>query len=162
MRRLLLVRLVVLCVLGSLASPVSAQSTLPIAVDQRVRLWTDAPQAVIGRVISITADGVQVSDNGREAVVVATRSVRRADVSRQHTSRGAGFKKGAIWGAIILASFSAVSATLQRETIGEDGATVGEAVALGIWSGGLFGALIGGGIGAARAGDKWEQVWPAP
>jgi hypothetical protein len=160
MRRPLLVRVMALATVATLAPPAAAQSMLPIAVDQRVRLWTAAAEAITGRVVSITADAMQVMDDGGDAVTVVTRNVRQADVSRERTSRSAGFRKGAIWGAIILASIGAVSAGLQHETIGDDGASVGEAVALGVWSGGLFGALIGGGIGAARAGDRWEQVFP--
>ncbi len=148
--------LVVLAVLSGLATPASAQSSLPIAVDQRVRLWTDAADAVTGRVAAVTPATVQLSVDGRE-VTVASPSVRRVEISRGHSTRGAGFKKGAIRGAIIMGALGAILLPLQ---IGESGQSVAEAVALGAWSGGLFGGLIGGGIGAARAGDKWEQVWP--
>ncbi len=51
--------LVVLAVLSGLAPPASAQSSLPIAVDQRVRLWTDAADAVTGRVTAVTPATVQ-------------------------------------------------------------------------------------------------------
>ena len=152
--------LVVLAVLSGLAPPASAQSSLPIAVDQRVRLWTDAADAVTGRVTAVTPSTAQVAVDGRDPVTIATTAVRRVEISRGRTSRGAGFRKGAIRGAISLAAIAAVSGALQHEQVGEDGATVTEAALLGIWSGGLFGALIGGGIGAARAGDDWQQVWP--
>ena len=160
MCRTRLVCLVVLAALSGLAAPASAQSSLPIAVDQRVRLWTDAADAVTGRVTAVTPATVQLSVEDREPVTVATSSVRRVEISRGQTSRGAGFKKGAIRGAIILGAILAVSGAFQHEQVGEDGATVTEAALLGLWSGGLFGGLIGGGIGAARAGDQWEQVWP--
>ena len=140
--------------------PGAAQSPLPIAVDQRVRLWTDAAGAVVGRVSAVNAQTVQVSAPGAEPITVATGSIRRVEISRGQTSKGQGFKKGALWGGIILASIGAVSLGLQHEQVGEDGATVTEAALLGIWSGALFGGLIGGAIGAARAGDRWEQVWP--
>ena len=96
----------------------------------------------------------------RALIVAIACAVRRVEVSRGQTTRGQGFKKGALWGAVIIASISAVSGALQHEQVGDDGATVTEAARLGIWSGGLFGGLIGGAIGAARAGDQWEQVWP--
>ena len=162
MRRPRLVCLVVLAVLSGLAPPASAQSSLPIAVDQRVRLWTDAADAVIGRVTAVTPATVQVAVDDRDPVTVATTTVRRVEISRGRTSRGAGFRKGAIRGAIILAAIGAVSGAVQHEQVGEDGATVTEAALLGVWSGGLFGGLIGGAIGAARSGDRWEQVWPVP
>jgi hypothetical protein len=152
--------LVVLAMLSGLATPVSAQSSLPIAVDQRVRVWTAAAEATTGRVVAATAETVQIAPEGGEPVTVAVKTVRRVEISRGRTSRGAGFKKGAIRGAIIMGVLGAILNSLQHEQIGEDGATVTEAALLGLWSGGLFGGLIGGGIGAARAGDKWEQVWP--
>ena len=159
MGRSLLVR-VLIAALVCTPLPGAAQSTLPIAVDQRVRLWTDAADAVVGRVSAVNTQTVQIALPGAEPIIIATKVIRRVEISRSQTSKGQGFKKGALWGAIILASFGAVSGALQHETVGEDGATVGEAALLGIWSGALFGGLIGGAIGAARAGDKWEQVWP--
>jgi hypothetical protein len=159
MRRAPFVRLVLAGTL-SFAVPSAAQSKMPVAVDQRVRVWTDAANAVIGRVTAVNQDTVQVVPDGRDATTMAVSAIRRVEISRGHTSRGAGFKRGAIRGALILASISAVSGVLQRDQIGDDGATVTEAVLLGVWSGGLFGGLIGGGIGAARSGDRWEQVWP--
>ena len=140
--------------------PCAAQSPIPVTVDQRVRLWTDAAEAVVGRVAAVTPQSIQVSAVGAEPIAVATTAVRRVEVSRGQTSRGAGFRRGALRGALILGAIGAVLSPLQREQIGDDGATVAEAVALGAWSGGLFGGLIGGAIGAARAGDRWEQIWP--
>ena len=159
MGRSLLVRVLIAAIVCT-PLPGAAQPTLPIAVDQRVRMWTDAADAVVGRVSAVTPQTVQVSVSGAEPVTVATKTIRRVEISRGQTSKGQGFKKGALWGAIILASIGAVSGALQHEAVGEDGATVAEAALLGIWSGALFGGLIGGAIGAARAGDNWEQVWP--
>lgn len=144
----------------SVSVPAAAQAPLPIAVDQRVRIWTDAADAVIGRVTAVDQDTVQLAPDGRDATTMAASAIRRVEISRGRTSRGAGFRKGAIRGALILAAIGAVSSAFQHEQIGEDGATVTEAALLGIWSGGLFGGLIGGAIGAARSGDRWEQVWP--
>ena len=140
--------------------PGAAQPVLPIAIDQRVRLWTDAADAVVGRVTAVTPQSVHIAVTGADPVIVATAAVRRVEVSRGHTSRGAGFRRGAIGGALVLGSIGAGLSALQHEQIGDDGATVAEAAALGIWSGGLFGGLIGGAIGAARSGDRWEHVWP--
>jgi len=141
---------------GSLA----AQSPLPVAVDERVRVWTDAPEAVVGRVASSTPTTILIAVDGREPATVAVSAVRRLEVNRQTRTRGASFWRGAMWGAIIGGAAGAVLAIPQKEQLGDDGATTGEAMALGAWSGGLFGGLIGGGIGAARSGDRWEQVWP--
>jgi len=157
MTRTLLVLVVGICGVSATAA---AQSNLPIAVDQRVRVWTAAAEATTGRVASISAEGFEVSNEGRAPVRVARASVKKIEVSRGGTSKGAGAKKGALWGGLISAAAGAVLAGLQHEEIGEDGSSVGKAAALGAWSGGLFGGLIGAGVGAARAGEKWEQVWP--
>ena len=154
--------LVRLAIAGSLCVtvPAAAQAPLPIAADQRVRVWTDAANAITGRVTAVTSHTVRVAADSGEEPSLAVAAIRRVEISRGQTSRGAGFKRGAIRGALILASIGAVSNALQHEQIGDDGATVTEAALLGIWSGGLFGGLIGGGIGAARSGDRWQQVWP--
>jgi hypothetical protein len=150
--------LVSLCVgMYVLSATASAQSTLPIAVDQRVRIWTAAAEAITGRVVTISRDTLQVAVDGRDQMAVAVGTVRRIDVSRGASSKAAGARKGAIRGALISGAIGAVLLPLQR---GESGASVGKAVALGAWSGGLFGGLIGAGVGAARAGDHWEKVFP--
>ena len=154
--------LVMFVVVGICGVPAfaSAQASLPISVNQRVRVWTQAPEAITGNVVTSAADGFEVANDGGAPVRVARTAVRRIEVSRGGTSKGSGAKKGALRGAIIMAAAGAVLAGLQHEEIGEDGSSVGKAAALGAWSGGLFGGLIGAGVGAARAGERWEQVWP--
>ena len=155
-------RILLAFVVGISVVPVtaSAQSNLPIAVDQRVRVWTAAPEAITGKVTSIAADGFEVSSGGAAPMRVARSAVKKIEVSGGVTSKGTGAKKGALRGALIAGAAGAVLAGLQHEEIGEEGSSVGKAAALGAWSGGLFGGLIGAGVGAARAGEKWEQVWP--
>jgi hypothetical protein len=160
MMRAQVVRFVTLGVVFAMAASAAAQSKLPVTVDQRVRIWTAAAEAVSGRVVAAGPDTLQIAADGREPVTVAVPTVRRVEVSRGGSSKGAGAKKGAMWGAIISGAIGAVLLPLQRESVGEDGASVGKAAALGAWSGGLFGGLIGAGVGAARAGEKWDQVWP--
>jgi hypothetical protein len=138
----------------------AAAQTLPVSVDQRVRLWTSAPEAITGRVVAISTDGVEVSNESGVRMNVARPALQRIEISRGVTSKGSGAIKGAIWGAVLLGAAGAVLAGLQHEQIGENGSSVGHAAALGAWSGGLFGGLIGAGVGAARAGEKWEEVWP--
>ena len=156
-------RNIVMCVVVAICGVplfAAAQTALPISVDQRVRVWTSAPEAIIGRVASVSADGFEVSNESGAPLRVARPTVKRIEVSRGVTSKGAGATKGAIWGAIVLGAAGAVLAGLQHDEIGESGSSVGHAAALGAWSGGLFGGLIGAGVGAARAGERWEQVWP--
>ena len=154
-------RSAVICVVVAMCSaPAAAQTALPVSVDQRVRVWTAAPEAIIGRVVSVAADGLEIANENSAPQRVARSTVRRIDVSRGVTSKGSGAMKGALWGAIIMGAAGAVLAGLQHDQIGEDGSSVGHAAALGAWSGGLFGGLIGAGVGAARAGERWEQVWP--
>ena len=157
MARNIVMFVVAICGLPAFAA---AQTALPIAVDDRVRVWTASQEAITGRVASVSADGFEVSNESGGRVRVARAAVQKIEVSGGVTSKGAGAKTGALWGAIIAGTAGAISLGLQHETVGENGSSVGHAAALGAWSGGLFGGLIGAGIGAARAGEKWEQVWP--
>jgi hypothetical protein len=140
-----------------LSATMWAQAALPIAIDQRVRVWTASPSAVTGQVVSINAGGFEVAEEGRTPVMIARATVQRIEVSRGRQSK---IKKYAIRGAIISGLIGAILLPLQHEEVGEDGASVGEAIALGAWSGGLFGGLIGAAIGATKSTDRWEQVWP--
>jgi hypothetical protein len=151
--------LIALLICGS-SMPASAQSLLPIASGQRVRIWTAAAEAVTGRVAAVTRDTVQIDVDGRDRTTVAALTIRKIETSGGGKSRGAGAKKGAIRGALIAGAIGAVALGLQHDEVGDDGASVGEAVALGLWSGALFGGAIGAGIGAAHAGEKWTQVFP--
>ena len=137
---------------------VAAQPATRISTGQRVRITNETGQ-LIGTVISVTPDNVRITDGAQERTI-ALAGVRRIDVSTGTTSKGAGAKKGAIRWGLIMAAIGAVSLGLQHDDVGEDGSSAGEAVALGAFSGALFGGLIGAGIGAARAGEKWETVWP--
>ena len=139
------------------AGAASAQSDLPISVDQRVRVAT-ADAVYIGRVAAVDPD-VRLTVDGREPLVVPRAAVTRIERSRG-ISRSSAARKGAIRGAIIAGVLGALSLGLQHESIGDGGSSAGQAAALGAFSGGLFGGLIGAGIGASRAGERWEQVWP--
>jgi hypothetical protein len=156
-RNIVMYVFVAICAVPAFAT---AQTALPISVDQRLRVWTSAPEAIIGRVASVSADGFEVSNESGTPSRVARQAVKRIEVSRGVTTNGAGAMKGAMWGAIVMGAAGAVLAGLQHDQIGESGSSVGHAAALGAWSGGLFGGLIGAGVGAARAGERWEQVWP--
>ena len=46
--------IVVLTAVSLLTAPLAAQPKLPVAIDQRVRLWTEAAEAVTGRVVAVT------------------------------------------------------------------------------------------------------------
>ncbi len=139
-----------------LAVPVMAQSSLPLSVDQRVRIETTG-STVTGRVLAVSPDNLRLAVDGQDQVTIATPTVRRVDVSR-----GTGRKttQYAIRGAVIAGAIGAISLGLQHESVGESGSSVPKAAALGAWYGGLFGGLIGAGIGASRRADRWEQVWP--
>jgi hypothetical protein len=151
---------VVVGICGLTATMAAAQSALPITVNQRVRVWTAAAEAVTGQVVTITPTTLQIAVDGREQTTVAVATVRRVEVSRGGTSRGAAARKWGLRGALIAGVIGAISLGLQHDAVGEDGSSAGEAAALGAFSGGLFGGLIGAGIGAARAGEQWEPVWP--
>ena len=137
---------------------VAAQPATRISSGQRVRITNESGQQ-IGTVVAVNPDSVRITDGAIEKTIPLA-GVRRIDVSKGTTSKGAAAKKGAVTWGLIFAGIGAVSLGLQHDDVGEDGSSVGEAVALGLWSGGLFGGLIGAGVGAARAGEKWETVWP--
>lgn len=141
------------------SSAVAAEQSAPrISNGQRVRITNESGQ-LIGTVVTVAADSVRITDGARERTV-SLLGVKRIDVSTGTTSKGAGAKKGALRWGLIFAGIGAVSLGLQHDDVGEDGSSAGEAVALGLWSGGLFGGLIGAGVGAARAGEHWEKVFP--
>ena len=144
---------IVVAIFG-LAANAFAQASLPVSIDQRVRLTIAGDSTRIGRVVSVTAQGVRLADADHD---IATKNITRVEVSR---SRGSKAKMYAIRGAIISGAIGAISLGLQHDTVGEEGASVGKAAALGAFSGGLFGGLIGGAIGATKSADRWEQVWP--
>lgn len=149
-------RIVPIVVVTCLATPAFAQTGLPVAVDQRVRI-TAADATHVGRVVAVAADSVRVSIDNNAPVSIATPTIRKVEVSRGRESKA---KKYAIRGAIISGLIGAISLGLQHDTVGEEGSSVGKAAALGAFSGGLFGGLVGGAIGAATGADRWEQVWP--
>lgn len=159
MGRANIVVLILGVVICGAASPAAAQAGLPVAVDQRVRVWTASAEALTGRVVAIAPDTLRLAVEGRDPVTVPVATVRRVEVSRQ-SSRGARARKWAIRGAVISGVLGAISLGLQHEQVGENGSSAGKAAALGAFSGGLFGGLIGAGLGAAGGGDRWEQVWP--
>ena len=157
MKRKVVSFVVMLC---GAASNVWAQTALPIVVDQRVRVTLGANTVREGLVVEVSADTFRLAVSTADVSTIDKRAVTKLEVSRGVTSKGAGARKGAIRWAIIMGAIGAVSLGLQHDDVGEDGSSAGAAVALGLWSGGLFGGLIGAGVGAARAGEKWETVWP--
>lgn len=147
-------------VLFGLTANLWAQTALPVAVEQRVRVTVGKNTVREGRVVEVSADAFRLAVTESDLSTIDKRSVTKLEVSRGVTSKGSGARKGAIRWGIIMAAIGAISLGLQHDDVGEDGSSVGEAIALGAFSGGLFGGLIGAGVGAARAGEKWEQVWP--
>ena len=147
---------------GAMTQPGSRISSGPstaLRAGQRVRITHANGQQMIGTVVAVTADAARLTDGAQEQTIDLS-GARRIEVSNGSTSKGAGAKTGALRWGLIMGAVGAISLGLQHEEVGEEGSSVGEAVALGLWSGGLFGGLIGAGIGAARAGEKWETTWP--
>src|SRR4029450_10324055 len=97
-RNLVMFVVVGICGVPALAA---AQTSLPVSVDQRVRVWTAAAEATTGRVTSISADGVEGANEGGAPVRIARTAVKKIEVSRGGTSKGSGAKKGALWGGLI-------------------------------------------------------------
>jgi hypothetical protein len=82
-----IVMLVVVAICG-VPAVAAAQTALPISVDQRVRVWTSAPEAITGRVVSVSADGLELSNEGGAPLRVARPTVQRIERQpRRHVER---------------------------------------------------------------------------
>lgn len=138
LRRTRKFRATVLIGVFSMAAPIVAQSSLPVSVDQRVRVET-AGSTVTGRVLAVAPGSLRLAVDGHDQVTIATATVRRVGISRG-SGRNSAAKKSAIKWAVIAGAIGAISLGLQHETVGESGSSVPKA--------------------AARGADRWEQVWP--
>lgn len=148
----------VLFVLGFL-SVRSMADEREVGRGERVRVKTSTGDRLTGRVVETSADAIviQVDDES------GSRSIQKEDLAiierGAPRSRCRGAWSKAKWGALIGAA-SGTTLGFQHEQVGEDGATVGEAIALGVWSGGLFGGLIGAALGAMNPGEEWVKLNP--
>jgi hypothetical protein len=129
-----------------------------VARGERVRVETTARERLTGRVAETSSETIVLEledDSG-------SRSISRGDVAgvetRRPRSRSGGAWHKAKWGALLGAVPGAISLGIQHEAVGEDGASVAGAAALGAWSGGLFGGLIGAAVGALSPGEEWVKV----
>ncbi|HSF15127.1 MAG TPA: hypothetical protein VLK65_06210 [Vicinamibacteria bacterium] len=153
---------VVLFAMVCLSVAAAAQEPGDVEPGTRVRISTKDAGKETGVVASSTADALVIRFEGESV----PRAISFADLVTIETSRGprsrsSGAWHKAKWGALIGAVSTVPGAILLHDEVGEDGASVGEAVALGVWSGGLIGGLIGAAIGAAHPGERWEKVTPA-
>jgi hypothetical protein len=124
---------------------------------QRVRLTTTAGDRLTGRVAETDSDAFVIDLEDESG----SRSVARSDLASIETARARSRAGGAWHKAKWFALIGAVSGTtlgFQHEQVGDDGATVGEAVALGVWSGGIVGGLLGAAVGALSPGDEWVKI----
>lgn len=148
----------VLLVLGFLPVLTMAEEQ-DVKEGQRVRVTTTAGERLTGRVAGKTSDAfvIELDENG------GSRSIPLVDVTSLETGRSRSRCRGAWskakWWALIGAA-SGTTLAFQHEQVGEDGATVAEAAALGAWSGGLVWGLIGAWIGAVNPGEEWVKVSP--
>src|SRR5690349_10258665 len=100
------------------------QLSAKISAGHRVRITNDSGQ-LIGTVVAVTGDNIRITDGAQERAI-ALADVKRIEVSRGTTSKGAGAKKGALRWGLIFAGIGAVSLGLQHDDVGEDGSSVGE------------------------------------
>ncbi|HEY7819401.1 MAG TPA: hypothetical protein VIG29_14350, partial [Vicinamibacteria bacterium] len=124
---------------------------------QRVRLTTTAGERLTGHVSHASSDPLVIElEDGS-----GSRSLARSDLASVETvrarSRAGGAWHNAKWGALLGAA-SGTTLGFWHEQVGEDGASVGEAVALGVWSGFVMGGLIGATVGALSPGHEWVKV----
>src|SRR5262245_14075132 len=149
--------LITLLVLRLVSVPLAAQQFPDLVVGSRVRVSVSDERKLTGRVEQVTADALVLQPEGQAAVSIPIAALNRVEVSRGSPSRVQSAWRYAKWGAAIGAGSGAISLGLQHDQVG-DGSSVGRAVALGAWSGMLFGGLIGAAIGAGHSGERWERV----
>lgn len=149
--------LIALLIVRLASVPLAAQQHPDLVVGSRVRVSVSDGRRLTGRVEQVTADTVVLLPEGQTAVSIPIAAMNHVDVSRGSESRGQSAWRYAKWGAAIGAGSGAISLGLQHDQVG-DGSSVGSAVALGAWSGMLFGGLIGAAIGTGHSGERWERV----
>jgi hypothetical protein len=126
---------------------------------ERVRIKTTAGERLTGRAGETTSDALVIElDDDRGSRTISSAEVSSIETRRARSRSGGAWSK-AKWGALI-GAVSGTTLGFQHEQVGEDGASVGEAIALGVWSGGLMGGLIGASIGALSPGEEWVKVSP--
>ena len=152
---------IVFFVLGCVLDHVVAEEQ-EVEEGARVIVSTTEVDTMTGYVEKLTTDTLLIKLDGESrSVSVPLVNLKKIEISRGRRSRSQAAWSKAKWGALIGAVPGAVSLGLGHEQIGEDGASVGKAAALGAWSGGLFGGLIGVAIGAMSPGEAWEKVSPS-
>jgi hypothetical protein len=129
---------------------------------QRIRVTTSDGERWVGLLEERTPEALIVRldfEDGGASRTFALTEVKGLETGRAQTRCQAAWSKGKWWALIGAAAGTTLA--FQHEQVGEDGATAGEAAALGAWSGGLFGGLIGAAVGALNPGEKWVQVQTA-
>ncbi len=153
-------RIVPLVVAFALAAPVNlfAQQQAPVAPGDRVRVTapTLAPKRLVGTVVEMGADTCLLALEGHAApVALPLASVTIVEVSRGMKSnvvKGA-LIGGAVSGGIVLG----LGLAAQGDDSGWFEVTAGDvAIATAVF--GAVGAVIGGIIGAASSGERWQEV----
>jgi hypothetical protein len=151
-------RLIQVAICCLLPVQLAAQTTPPVDVGDRIRVWTSDMSKVTGRVEAMTSDTlVFQADRQTASVSIPFAALLRLEVSRGFLSRRASAWKRARWGAAIGAGGGAISLGLQHNQV-QGSVGPAHAAALGAWSGCLFGGMIGALVGATRPMEKWERV----
>jgi hypothetical protein len=151
--------LILLVLAGML--PAAAEEPPEVVAGARVRVSTNDGDGQTGVVENVAADSLLIRLDGVSLPrTLSFAEIDRLELSHGQRSRCSGAWHKAKWGTLI-GAVSGLSLGFQHEQVGEDGATVGEAMALGAWSGGVMGGLIGAAIGAIHPGERWENVSPS-
>jgi hypothetical protein len=123
----------------------------------RVRLKTTAGERLTGRISETSPDALVIEvEEEPGSRSIAKSDLESVETRRARTRRGGAWHK-AKWGSLIGAA-AGTTLGFQHEQVGEDGASVGEAVALGVWSGFVMGGLIGATLGALSPGEEWVKI----
>jgi hypothetical protein len=151
----------VLAVLPFLApsTPLAAQDSLPLAPGAHVRIWapTLSEHKQVAEVVAVRGDTLMLhtSDGGW---VLPLANVRSLEVSRGRRSSGERLARGAGFGLLIGGGLGVLLGALTPLTGEAADVDRGDWVLFGGLTGGASGAVIGGLVGVAIPGDRWQQV----
>jgi hypothetical protein len=151
-----LVRRFILPIAFAFAAVAPAAGQIPqwVRPGARLRLTIDGePRPIVATLVRVDGESVSVQPNGRKPMQLASSSLRKLEISREHgTAAGKGLRYGFVAGF----SFGAL-VILADDEVGNKG--------LGVLAfGGVFGGIgagLGGLIGSGIPTDQWVPIGPA-
>ena len=162
-RTLRLVTLLALSVI--VASPLPAQTFDSLTAGTRLRIARHAPpRLVIGTLLSADSTSLIVRpDRGPSPMTLPVQELKQVDISIGGRTRGEGFARGAIIGAVVGTGVGVIATALairhDRRTETSD-YIPNSAIVGAISVAGTAASTIAGGLIGVATREKWRRVWP--